>query len=143
MEKREPFLWREKREIKRGKLRKCNVMFTQDKNLSGLQTGERGVLNVTGFLQTACGVQTLRFWKCTSLAGVELWCLLLGLRRVMAWESTTCCRDLLGHTGREHSPSWSRFGRWHIVSPRTKTPQVPANNLSLAGGRGTCRGWRT
>lgn len=42
------------------------------------------------------------------------------------------CRDLLDHTGRYHSPSWSISGRRHIASSRTKHPAGTSKWKGLA-----------
>ena len=46
--------------------------------------------------------------------------MLLGKRRVEAWERTVWYGDPLGHSGRESSPSMSAFRSGYIASPRTK-----------------------
>lgn len=45
-----------------------------------------------------------------------------GGRRPRSRQQTTWCRDPLGCTGEECSPSWSTFGRGYIDFPRTKDP---------------------
>ena len=52
-------------------LRDYGVRFTQE-NLSITQTDEPGDLRVTGFIQSVCGAQTLRFWKYVTSSGAEL-----------------------------------------------------------------------
>lgn len=68
-EGKEPFLQGGKRERK--DLRDYGVRFTQE-NLSITQTDEPGDLRVTGFIQSVCGAQTLRFWKYVTSSGAEL-----------------------------------------------------------------------
>lgn len=48
MEGKEP-LWRDIRERKRKGLRKCNIEFTKEENLSGTQNGEQEILSVAVF----------------------------------------------------------------------------------------------
>ena len=49
MEGKEPLLWRDIRERKRKGLRKCNIEFTKEENLSGTKKGEQEILSVAGF----------------------------------------------------------------------------------------------
>ena len=41
----------------------------------------------------------------------------------------------MGHIGREHSPSWSTFGRGDVPSPRQKTPWAQTSSHSSARDR--------
>lgn len=103
---REPFPQREKRERK--KETESATLSSHKMNISLEHGLGAGFLSVTGFLQTVCGAQT-RLWKCMTFARIELWNAILGRRRALAPESTILCRDFLGHTRREHSPSCSTF----------------------------------
>jgi len=57
---------------------------------------------------------------------------LLERRRAETWEQKVLCRDPLGHTGREYSPSWGTSGRGYIASPRKKYPPGTIEQLFIS-----------
>ena len=113
---------RERKGKDKGVEREWHHVHTRRKPLWTTDWGARGIECCKIFLQTVCGAQSLRFWKCETFTR--------GLVHTPGEKEgsgpgvhTNWYRDLLSCTGRDSSPSWRTPGKGYIVaSSSTKDP---------------------